>query len=315
MIFVKKGEVKYLMAIVLTVFFLIVLLSGTWAIYTGNIFPFFKNINNFNQTVNVEGDLIRIRYDLSEDKINYYDGVEWKDFNENGLKFKDISLEKDKLKEDFEKYYYDSISRKYDGDIFDYQFDPKQNGDVFVHLYPLFTGEGSERVMWEAIKHDNTWVEIRANGVDSGFWLQAGKLYRVDSNVRVGHLDNGVIKLEEGVEERLMKLREVSNVKLEEIELVKKMNNLVLDDLLLSKRFILSADNKLLDQDGNDLNEVSVLKAIEWRDSIFYKSMNVRYLDSEGNLVDDKYACVKKFNDDELVILDLNNFVDKGAKC
>tara|TARA_Y100000034_G_C6888383_1_gene408267 strand:+ start:1081 stop:2283 length:1203 start_codon:yes stop_codon:yes gene_type:complete len=110
----KGSAVWYLVGGVLAFFVLIFMLSGG----VGKISILFDSLGNFIFTPGtsnkpIEGVSI-LRYDIKEDRVNYFTGKRWVDFEKQGsVRLGDKIIEYSKLKRDFSTdYWYDSSRRQ-----------------------------------------------------------------------------------------------------------------------------------------------------------------------------------------------------------
>jgi len=104
----KKANVSdELKNIGIAVAVLIIVLIGLALWYLG-IFDRIKILlPGFNSTQPVKSDIEIIRYDLSRDNIQWYDSVNFWNFDKNGqTSFNKKTLQKSNIKSDFEDYYY-----------------------------------------------------------------------------------------------------------------------------------------------------------------------------------------------------------------
>ncbi len=81
----KRGEEQStgtgaIIAAVIAVVVLVLVIIGLWMWFSGKGLPFFEYLPGFNQTKPPATGLEVLRYKFSEDKVQYYDGVKWNDF-------------------------------------------------------------------------------------------------------------------------------------------------------------------------------------------------------------------------------------------
>ena len=112
MILDKKGIVaQQLVTVVLVMFFLVLMIMLFTRAQTGHWIPDF--IPGFNQTGTGRTELALVRYVISEDRIDYYDGANWRAFGDTSRQFNtetttDYTYNGAVLKQEIRAHYFDS---------------------------------------------------------------------------------------------------------------------------------------------------------------------------------------------------------------
>ena len=104
----KKGfEARTVtIALVIILFFIVIVYAGTTKLGGDIINKFRNSISDFNSSRPLTGEIQIFRYDLLNDKLQYFDGIDYFDFTEENLEFGDKIVNKMQLTADFKNYYY-----------------------------------------------------------------------------------------------------------------------------------------------------------------------------------------------------------------
>jgi hypothetical protein len=106
----KKAESDsrtFIFPALIAIILLAIVLLGFFGKFDGLV-QYFKNLGSFNTTQPPQEGVELVRYDISSDNVQWYDGLEWHDFGKDGQFFGDKTVKKEPLLNDFaDGYYFD----------------------------------------------------------------------------------------------------------------------------------------------------------------------------------------------------------------
>ncbi|MBI2632233.1 hypothetical protein HYW75_04470 [Candidatus Pacearchaeota archaeon] len=105
---IKKGEMSLpvILSMIVAIFVLVLVGIFIYDVGTGKAIPFAKYLPDFmTKKDKVEGMEI-LRYQIIEDKVQYYDGTNWLDFKDGKVELEEKILTQSEVTEDFIKYYF-----------------------------------------------------------------------------------------------------------------------------------------------------------------------------------------------------------------
>jgi len=129
----KKGDipVSYVIGAVIVVFVLVIVIFGLAKIFGFDIINFFRNLPDLNRTVTPDEGPEKLRYDLGNGKVQYYDGTQWVDF-ENDLGFSERIVNYDSLKKGFEDYLFSVAFLEFEFGIVQYKITESNLKDFII---------------------------------------------------------------------------------------------------------------------------------------------------------------------------------------
>lgn len=95
-----------LLRALLAIVILVLLVWGFYGAMTGHWIPNF--IPSFNQTSETKSELALVRYVISEDRVDYYDGATWREFGEAERELQGKTYNGAVLRRDLREHYFDS---------------------------------------------------------------------------------------------------------------------------------------------------------------------------------------------------------------
>lgn len=143
---VKKGELSLpvLLSGVVAIVVLVIVGYSIYEVGTGKAIPFAKYLPDFmTKKDKVEG-LEKIRYQIIEDKVQYYDGTKWLDFKSGRVELDEKMFIQGEVIKDFIKYYFVYNKRENNDPLFVFviNYNPEltidkgslliKNGDVTI---------------------------------------------------------------------------------------------------------------------------------------------------------------------------------------
>lgn len=103
----KKGqglEVGKMIGLVIAVFVLVIIALGIYSFYGGQS-KFFDFLPSFGEKEKIEGVQV-LGYDITNDKVQYYDGSSWRDFKESKLVLDNKEVVYSDVRENFRNYFF-----------------------------------------------------------------------------------------------------------------------------------------------------------------------------------------------------------------
>ena len=277
----KKGIVaQQLVTVVLVMFFLVFMIMLFTRAQTGHWIPDF--IPGFNQTGTGRTELALVRYVISDDRVDYYDGANWRAFGDTSRQFSAETTTNNiyngtVLKQEMREHYFDPRGRL-------------RNAEN-VEFYDLFDGYyiRISEVISQSYETPQSWWEVR--------WTQDIVNY-LSGSVRA--LQRGDVILE------LWKHGGTSEVgQLQAIYVLRSVAGEILRISRSSSDFF---DEKVA------VRELVRRKAIAWRESVLQQPMRITYnLESGEEQID--YVCLKRITGTEDLVAELDNNVDVNSRC
>ena len=142
----NKGEtdIRFLLAGIVALFVLVLVGIGAYSLYTGKAIPFAQYLPDFMTKKEKIEVIEKIRYQIIEDKVQYYDGTIWLDFKGKNVELGEKTIVKDEVKKDFKRYYFNEDVRLEEDPDLNFLFNnpdviqkgsPLKKGDVFVRFF------------------------------------------------------------------------------------------------------------------------------------------------------------------------------------
>lgn len=304
----KKGDlsVEPIMIVALVVAFLALVGFGAYLHFSGKI-EFFKGLPGFNLTTEKQEQIQIVGYDIGEDKVQYYTGVEWLEIPEDGVSFGKKKIEKDDLRRDLVEGYWYNLNLRNKDPIF--SLEPFGNiytspREIAVKIPSLklviiymVRGENfiptTGGIFWSGIGNSITdkiadWVNW-IFGDDTG--AQRGRIAEYTKGSVVGLLLNRLDEQDSRVYGEFI-LNSDDSLKFSKVTKFKNEGNI--------ERPILGDFANVLD---DEVYEEIKREMISWRDSVLEKPVSV-----EG-----KWYCVQKIKGK--LVVELNKEVGQNAKC
>ncbi|MDP3881507.1 MAG: hypothetical protein Q8Q31_01375 [Nanoarchaeota archaeon] len=111
----RAQEFTAIMIVMLAIFALILIMVFWKQGAIDTMLPFFKNLPGFKNANDTVKEVIKFRYIIPDDKVQYYDGVTWYDFETSEYPRSKKRFYASHLNEDLERSYFDPF-RKYNRD-------------------------------------------------------------------------------------------------------------------------------------------------------------------------------------------------------
>jgi len=287
----KRGEEESsntgaIIAAVIAAVVLVLVIIGLYLWFSGSGLPFASYLPGFNQTKPPVVDMEILRYRILQDKVQYYDGIKWNDFKDQGS----VEMNGKTI------YYYSRPDKNYQGIKLEllHNFISKSSRDPWPGQAVLLSAPkiASEKIAeplptwyraddWVAYGLVNAWDAVFADsypidkGGDMRLAVKSGLLGPV-VDIYVIHIDNSARKL-----------------------VYKANGQFDKEESVLAPGHI------------NLMNE-----AIAWRDSFLDKPTKVTYFDA-NNEPQVIYVCFNRdrYNIDKDLQVNLANPVAVDAKC
>lgn len=290
----KKGDSTiYLIGGVIAVFVLLILFYFLFS-EGGRFVNFFNFIPGFNKSIQGAKGVEIFRYDISNRGVEYYDGTKWIGFEkEGGVKLQNYEVDYKRLKNDFEKYYYDFGKR---------DNKPIPLDQNLVNILTLVNYYNKDTISEENFDYLRTFNQL---GVLS---LKPYEFY-VPKEIGSGYNEDSGISLQ-NTENLKDKLGEVSfilvndNLRGPGVSFILSLDNKFMITYFDSKSHYFIKEISFYGGTSSLLNIFSSIK--KWRDGIFDKPMYVGVIKG--------HVCAKKY-DNKFIVIDLAKKVGEEEKC
>lgn len=263
-----------LVVIVLVIFVLVFMASGFSRLMTGHWIPNF--IPSFNYTGEGKSELSLVRYVITEDRLDYYDGANWRAFGEAPRELNEKVYEGTTLRSALRAHYFDSGNtiRGKGGVTF-----PSVEFEVYTIRFDSILDRSYEegRSWWEAKWVQDVW-HLLGNSVE--------KMERGDVVIELWKRSGTREQLHE-----LYVLRESAG----EIIRITRGEGDVLDENVVMKTSVRQ-------------------KALAWREGVFKKPVRVSYQNAEGDTLD-VYVCLQRTTGSNDLVADLDKDVSSTGTC
>ncbi len=277
----KKGIVaQQLVIIVLVMFFLVLMIMLFTRAQTGHWIPDF--IPGFNQTGTERTELALVRYVISDDRVDYYDGANWRAFGDASRQFSADTNANNKyngavLRQEIRAHYFDSRG----------QLRKAEN----IEFYDLFDGYyiRISEVIDQSYEIPQSWWESRL------------------TQEAVNYLSGSVRPLQRG-DVMLELWKHGGTTEAGQLQGMYVLRGVAGEILRISRSGSDFFDEKIA------ARELVRRKAIIWRESVFQQPMRVTYkLESGEEKMD--YVCLKRTTGTEDLVADLDKNVNVNSRC
>jgi hypothetical protein len=192
----KKGEgmsVTTVLIVIICILVLAIVIYGLTSFFNGHGIPFFSNLPEFNNTKAPAGGFREVRYDISTDSVQYFDG-KWESISGSAqLGNTDNSYlvsEKD-LKTAFNAYYFNQNNRPLNQKIF-------QNAEYAVTTLYLENSASPQLAIpdsfWSKFTQD-IGNSIGGNVYEAWAWLSHNPTYHDTTDYSRGTITLSILKL------------------------------------------------------------------------------------------------------------------------
>ncbi len=277
----KKGIVaQQLVILVLVMFFLVLMIMLFTRAQTGHWIPDF--IPEFNQTGTGRTELALVRYVISEDRVDYYDGANWRAFGDMARQFNaettaDNTYNGAVLKQEIRAHYFDLRG----------QLRKAEN----VEFYDLFDGYyiRISEVIAQSYDAPQSWWESR-----------------LTQDV-VNYLSGAVRPLQRG-DVMLELWKHGGTGEAGQLQAIYVLRGIAGEILRISRRGSDFFDEKVA------ARELVRRKALAWRESVLQQPMRVTYkLESGEEQI--SYVCMKRTTGTEDLVARLDRNVEVNSRC
>lgn len=300
----KKGDVQVEPIVILSLFIIMLALLGLgyYLFYVREV-TLLNYLPGFNQTQEKKEGVSIIAYDISQEKMQYYDGTSWIDFSGENIElerkiidsgeveryFFDLYLNNDKATTQRSNLRIDLTSSARE------EFSASENANLFGQLKLIIAKEQS--LSGEDILGD-----------ESKSYLVPGEvpIWIYDSNLNNEPYGMFILKLNNNLDFWIVGEPSV-------ISFLMSNDPSVTTYVESTKPVYVYPGNDKIANKGENYQKIKTQATI-WRDSVLEKPLNIQYTDSKsGKEVSDKYFCVEKY--DSKLTLDLNKPVGAEEKC
>ncbi len=295
-----KGDIRisYLIGGIVAIFVLFVVGFGAYSFFSGKAIPFFDFLPGFNRTVERVSGIEILRYDIIDEKVQYYDKAYWRDF-EGEVFLGDKRVKYGDVKRDFERFYYES---KRENNLIEIE-----QRFSLIGILDLVNSYNNNIILID--KNLQDWSRVLGSSLN----LKSYKIY-VPDGVSIGYRRDlelsfarfgsiGCEKCKSGDVEFQLMNKELSRGS--PISFV-----LGLDDTFS----ILYSDIKQLSKINvkEDLLNRIFNGMMNWRESVFDKPIRISYSEDDIGIVN--HFC-SELRDKRYIVVDLSKGVDIDKKC